>query len=698
MRPLILRIYRTFNETQASNLLIAAQLYSEMGWSVIPTAGKIAAVTWKAYQRRKPTSCAMAGWFSNPQESGLAIITGRVSGLAVLDFDDEALFKLFKVLHPYLADTRTVKTRRGYHLYYSVPDDLTLHSQHGKGIDLQYEGCYVIAPPSIVDGYEYKLVQGGKSRILTAFDVESLSAFWGQISNQAKSKLTAPKSRSKGHFRGSESHSRSRAKSEQSRALTGSDLAAIYRAIAPTEGRNNALFGMSCLGRDHGLSQKQIAEALVEVHVLQPGSSYESPYQRRSEAYRTIHSAFSRPPRPVRGTKSHSHGQLSNVIRERLLTLRMTHVIRVLDGLRICGVKPDDTFTALDAIEFLAGIVGKGSIRRALTAEIPFPSEPSLSKTSGAKEKGTSTPTQCLVGRVQKPKKSLPTHRPETIFVMPTNAKLANFLNVPDSQISDELTLNDLSSAKSTRMALHKAYIERRPGQYSISWLAKRLGLTRRSVQYYHAEDQEIRCRPLYTEHILSWSTLNEIPDELPHRGIFLEDDQGKRYPAILGLAKRLLSAAKKLILKRRLPSFFWIGEKPPQLHTRETQLRLQSHQRRFWKPPETVWMREPIENRRKDVPQKQGQKDIPNRHNSVERPQASSEAISLAAQKVFETLNSIGKDKISLERITQFIQQSGINTVERAVEIVQKRANVRNPAGLLVTILRGEKFNAPVS
>lgn len=658
-----------------------------MGYSVIPTNGKVAAVSWKDYQRRQPSQSEIQNWFHDAPGKALGIITGRVSRLAVLDFDDEALFKVFKVLHPHLVDTRIVKTQRGYHLYFHVPENSYIRSQHGKGIDLQFEGCYVIAPPSVVDGYEYKLIQGGKPRCLTSTDYDALSAFMVQLSDKATNRHIKPENRLKGRFRATGSRLRDDGRSQAKRTLTGKDLQAIYRAMAPSEGRNNALFRMACLGRDHGLSEDAVMLALVNTHVVQSGERYETQQKRRSEAIRTIRSAFSKPARLVRHSPSNSANQLTNLIREKLMTLKLTCVIRVLDGLRMCGVQPGATFTKLDVIDYLKGIVGEWSIRRALNAQIqiPLPSEPSNPKNAVAKDTGASTIIKCFLITRKKPSNVTS----PIIYVMPSNSDLAELLRVPDSHIIDELVPEDLISARSTRKSLHRCYLRRRPGQYPMRWLANRLGLTKRSLRNYHRDQLEIRRQDLFSTTNIHWNNLSEIPDERPHGGFFLEDEQGKRYPAVLGLAKKLLSQAQKLVLKRRLPNFWFIGEKPPELHVVQTQLHVQT--RRRSNAPDPLQMSVPKQQRSMQALQVCGSGRVQSRSRSEQTYQRSPEEVGMAAQQLMQKLKSItnqGENHISLERVTQLIRRHGIQAVGQAVETVQSRVNVRNSIGLLMTIL----------
>jgi len=131
--------------------------YLDMGYSVIPCGqNKRPLIPWKEYQDRLPTQDEVKAWWKNTPDANIAIVTGKVSGLTVLDCDSQDAINAF--LSIYKGTTPTVKTPRGTHYYF----------QHAEGtrntvkiknldLDLRSEGGYVIAPPSINDkGLPYK--------------------------------------------------------------------------------------------------------------------------------------------------------------------------------------------------------------------------------------------------------------------------------------------------------------------------------------------------------------------------------------------------------------------------------------------------------------------------------------------------------------------------------------------------------------
>jgi hypothetical protein len=142
----------------SSGLLTKAALdYRRLGWSVIPIAprGKQPLVRWEIYQHRHPHATEVSDWFRQWPDANLAIITGVVSGLVVLDVDprhggDAGLHEL-EQRHGPIAETVEVRTGGGgRHLYFHHPGEI-LHNRVGlaPGVDLRGDGGYVVAPPSI---------------------------------------------------------------------------------------------------------------------------------------------------------------------------------------------------------------------------------------------------------------------------------------------------------------------------------------------------------------------------------------------------------------------------------------------------------------------------------------------------------------------------------------------------------------------
>jgi len=143
--------------------------YNRRGWSVIPIrpGDKRPLVRWEEYQHRCPSHEEARRWLRAWPETGVAIVTGAISGLIVLDIDlrhggDAALAHLENE-HGRLPTTVECRTGGGgRHLYFAHPGVLTRNKVGlASGVDLRGDGGYVVAPPSLHEsGLRYAWVEG----------------------------------------------------------------------------------------------------------------------------------------------------------------------------------------------------------------------------------------------------------------------------------------------------------------------------------------------------------------------------------------------------------------------------------------------------------------------------------------------------------------------------------------------------------
>ncbi len=125
--------------------------YLEMGYSVIPVdKDKRAKVKWEKYQHEHATFEDLEHWFLNQPSNNIAIVTGKISGITVIDLDKHKGVDMEK----YPTDTYRVKTGNGgMHLYYRYHADAPNVAdvfKDGKGVDIRNDGGYVVAPPSVI--------------------------------------------------------------------------------------------------------------------------------------------------------------------------------------------------------------------------------------------------------------------------------------------------------------------------------------------------------------------------------------------------------------------------------------------------------------------------------------------------------------------------------------------------------------------
>jgi hypothetical protein len=131
--------------------------YWRRGWSVIPlkTGQKIPLIPWEEYEHRLPDEAEIRSWFECRPEANLAAVTGRVSGLIVLDADprhhgDESIQALERTHGSLPVTVEALTGGGGRHFYFQLADG-TLRTQVGlaPGLDVRGEGGLVVVPPSL---------------------------------------------------------------------------------------------------------------------------------------------------------------------------------------------------------------------------------------------------------------------------------------------------------------------------------------------------------------------------------------------------------------------------------------------------------------------------------------------------------------------------------------------------------------------
>lgn len=140
--------------------LDAALEYLERGWSIIPIRpdAKRPAIKWLEYQERLPTEEEVEEWWTKWPNHDIAIVTGALSGVVVVDCDnDEAAHAAYDAG---MRSPIKVKTKRGSHLYFTHPRDGIRRGPRAgvnsrgadwpkiNGLDFRGDGSYAVLPPS----------------------------------------------------------------------------------------------------------------------------------------------------------------------------------------------------------------------------------------------------------------------------------------------------------------------------------------------------------------------------------------------------------------------------------------------------------------------------------------------------------------------------------------------------------------------
>ena len=127
-------------------LIKIALQYIKLGWSVIPIRARDkrpAIKSWEEYQNRLPTKTEIKEWFGKG-ERNIALITGQISGVDVVDIDSYKGKRGIDVDSPLKVNT----PRGGIHLYFKHVEGVRPGVNAEIGVDLRGDASYVLLPPS----------------------------------------------------------------------------------------------------------------------------------------------------------------------------------------------------------------------------------------------------------------------------------------------------------------------------------------------------------------------------------------------------------------------------------------------------------------------------------------------------------------------------------------------------------------------
>lgn len=156
-------------------MLNEALHYLTLGMSVIPLKpnSKEPLINWKPYQSQRASESEVKEWFQKWPNANIGVLTGSISGLAIIDLDGPEGLQQGQLLG--LSSPLLSITGRGKQLWFQNPIGISVPNsvKIALGIDVRGEGGYVVSPPSVhPNGKRYRF-----NRSLTVSVVESLPLF-----------------------------------------------------------------------------------------------------------------------------------------------------------------------------------------------------------------------------------------------------------------------------------------------------------------------------------------------------------------------------------------------------------------------------------------------------------------------------------------------------------------------------------------
>jgi hypothetical protein len=141
-----MKILKMGKKMEPKQFIQVANSYIERGFSVIPVGvDKKPMVKWEQYQSRKATADEVERWSKLTKKPNIAIVTGRISGIIVVDVEAGGSIEGY---------TPTVIANTGgggWHFYYKHPGYEIKNSARKlrELTDIRGDGGYVVVPPSL---------------------------------------------------------------------------------------------------------------------------------------------------------------------------------------------------------------------------------------------------------------------------------------------------------------------------------------------------------------------------------------------------------------------------------------------------------------------------------------------------------------------------------------------------------------------
>ena len=126
------------------------------GFSVVPCAPGVRypSIAWAEYQHVRASEDKAFEWWGSG-DNNIAIVTGQISNVTVLDVDGTEGYKSLMDAGIVTPKTRVIKTPHGWHLWYQYVPGPKSRSGVYTHVDVKNDGGCVCAPPSHVPDGDY---------------------------------------------------------------------------------------------------------------------------------------------------------------------------------------------------------------------------------------------------------------------------------------------------------------------------------------------------------------------------------------------------------------------------------------------------------------------------------------------------------------------------------------------------------------
>lgn len=137
-----------------NSVLAQANEYIDQGWSILPvkpSEKRPYMTNWLQYQHTKATKEMADSWFISLTGAGVGMVTGRISGVVVLDVESYCSIPIDELLRRYPTQMISRTGTGGYHLFYLYPNGVSkIANRVGifEGADIRADGGFIVLPPT----------------------------------------------------------------------------------------------------------------------------------------------------------------------------------------------------------------------------------------------------------------------------------------------------------------------------------------------------------------------------------------------------------------------------------------------------------------------------------------------------------------------------------------------------------------------